>query len=93
MRKNGNVSFVVLILVTVVSIGVILYGQKTLGSEKFCSADSDCACGVNTRTKECFYGNEKYVDKNSQCPDFCSGIGGNLGIKCVKNECTQVRMR
>lgn len=59
-------------------------------SLKYCMSDSDCACGVYVGTKECFYGNKYYVDTNKQCPDFCSGIGGNLAIRCVNNECKQV---
>jgi hypothetical protein len=58
--------------------------------EKYCSKDSDCACGVNIKTKSCFAGNKKYVDITKQCPDFCSGIVGNLTTKCVNNLCKQI---
>jgi putative hemolysin len=57
--------------------------------EKFCEKDEDCACGVHVKTRECFFGNKKYVDEKTQCPDFCTGIGGNLVIKCEKNTCVQ----
>lgn len=62
------------------------------GGEDSCSADSDCACGIHKVDKNCFFGNEQYVDTNPAlaCPDFCSGIGGNLTIKCVSDKCTQV---
>lgn len=55
-----------------------------------CEQDEDCACGVSIGTNECFYGNKDYVDTSQQCPDFCTGIVGNLEIKCINKECTQV---
>ncbi len=58
--------------------------------ESYCNFDEDCACGIHKETSECFYGNKAYVDTNQQCPDFCTGIAGNLIIKCVNNECMQV---
>lgn len=54
-----------------------------------CAQDSDCACGKNIATGECFYGNKDYVNVSQQCPDFCTGIAGNLEIKCVDNKCVQ----
>lgn len=92
MRGKKNISFIIVILISVVSLAVILYGQKTLDAERSCKLDSDCACGVNIRTQECFYGNKNYVNAK-QCPDFCSGFAGNLQIKCVSNECRQVKIK
>ncbi|MDI6777608.1 MAG: hypothetical protein QMD77_00285 [Patescibacteria group bacterium] len=61
-------------------------------SEKSCQADSDCACGRRIETKECFFGNAKYVDPLLRpCPDFCTGIDGRFRTKCVNGECRQVR--
>jgi len=57
----------------------------------YCSYDLDCACGGRIGSSECFYGNKKYVDAKKQCPDYCSGIGGEYEIKCVANQCIQVR--
>lgn len=59
-------------------------------NETLCKTDSDCACGIHIRTKECFFGNEKYVDESKQCPDFCSGFTGQKRIKCVENQCKHV---
>lgn len=56
-----------------------------------CKTDADCACGTNKETGDCFYGNKKYVNTANQCPDFCSGYDGKLIIKCIDNECTQLR--
>lgn len=61
--------------------------------DKFCENDSDCACGVNLDTAECFYGNREYVSTNQQCPDFCTGIAANLEIRCLNNTCVQVKVR
>lgn len=60
--------------------------------EVFCENDSDCACGRNKTTNECAIGNEKYINDENEdnvepCPDFCSGIEGNLKVKCVTNKC------
>jgi hypothetical protein len=60
-------------------------------SEIYCETDTDCACGVHTVTKDCFYGNVAFVDTTKQCPDFCTGIAAMFEIKCVNNECRQVR--
>ncbi|MDO8507018.1 MAG: pilin [bacterium] len=60
--------------------------------EDSCSTDSDCACGIHKIDKNCFFGNEQYVntDPALACPDFCSGVGGNLTVKCVSDKCAQV---
>lgn len=58
-----------------------------------CKIDSDCACGVKKGTDECFVGNKDYVDTANQCPDFCTGFGGDLIIRCVENKCQQQRDR
>ncbi len=59
-------------------------------AEKYCEKDGDCACGRHTMTGNCFYGNADYVDTSRQCPDFCTGIAGNLRIVCVNDECKQI---
>lgn len=61
----------------------------------YCTADADCVCGgVDRRTGECFLGNRryaaKYVDFGRACPDFCSGITGDLVARCVQNRCETV---
>ena len=60
-----------------------------------CTTDSDCICGgMDANTERCFLGNkdyyENYVDKSKDCPDFCSGIAGNLVTRCVDKRCMQV---
>ncbi|MEM2768558.1 MAG: hypothetical protein QXL50_01370 [Candidatus Pacearchaeota archaeon] len=62
-------------------------------SKLFCQTDSDCACGVDKETRECAFGNKKYIDTSKQCPDFCTGIGGNLGVKCINNSCKIVNVK
>lgn len=62
--------------------------------EKRCALASDCACGVRIGEVEagqnhCFYGNKAFVNESVQCPDYCTGIAGNLEITCVLGECTQ----
>jgi len=64
--------------------------QDCIKYEKYCEKDEDCACGKHKTTGECFYGNKDYVNTLQQCPDFCTGIGGNLAIECINQECKQV---
>ena len=59
----------------------------------FCTVDSDCGCGINKKTNVCAIGNVQNINTETQCPDFCSGIEGNLVIKCVENKCSQVESR
>ena len=61
-------------------------------NDKYCTKDEDCACGIHKYTEECFYGNKKYVDMTKNCPDFCSGLSGNLELRCIDFECTQVQV-
>ncbi len=63
---------------------------KPTDKSKSCLTDSDCACGKNANG-ECFYGNIQFVNASEQCPDFCTGIGGNLEIKCISSGCKQVQ--
>lgn len=69
--------------------GVVVDQGAAASDEKYCVADSDCACGVHVSSGDCFFGNKDFVDSTKQCPDFCTGIGGNLEIKCVNSECVQ----
>ncbi len=55
----------------------------------FCVIDSDCACGTLESTGDCFYGQKGFVNTETQCPDFCTGIAGNLEIVCEGNRCRQ----
>lgn len=59
--------------------------------ETYCIEDSDCACGVHKETGVCFYGNERFVDTEERCPDFCSGIQGTMQIRCIDDRCQQVQ--
>ena len=61
----------------------------------YCETVDDCACdGFDTKNNACFVGNKKYYDayvnKTQDCPDFCTGIAGNLITKCIKNKCVNV---
>jgi hypothetical protein len=61
-------------------------------SEKSCQIDADCSCGRHKDTKQCFFGNTKYIDPALEpCPDFCGGFDGKMTSKCVSGECKQAR--
>ncbi len=69
--------------------------QPTKESKTFCNIDDDCVCGGKDKDGSCYLGNKNYyatdaVDQNAQCPDFCGGIGSNLEVKCVENQCKQL---
>ncbi|MBW2964475.1 eight-cysteine-cluster domain-containing protein [Candidatus Woesearchaeota archaeon] len=60
-----------------------------------CASDSDCICGGFDELKgRCYLGSKDYYDKfvnqSKDCPDFCTGIAGNLAVKCVDNKCMQM---
>ena len=85
----------ILFLVSVVLALMLLSGCKKNiilpVSEIACSVDSDCACGTHKDTGDCFVGNKEFVNVEKQCPDFCTGIAAMFEIRCVNNECRQVR--
>jgi hypothetical protein len=63
----------------------------------YCGKDDDCICGgIDTQTGDCFVGNKKYydlfVDQSKACPDFCTGIAGDRGTRCVDAKCITVRL-
>jgi hypothetical protein len=66
--------------------------SNEINSEKSCLNDTDCSCGRHKDTKQCFYGNIKYIDPSSNpCPDFCDGFDGKSTSKCISGECKQTR--
>lgn len=60
----------------------------TAACSKACRTDDDCACGTDTQTHQCAYGNKSCIDTSRQCPDFCTGINGQLRLRCVRRQCT-----
>ncbi|MEM4222197.1 MAG: DUF333 domain-containing protein, partial [archaeon] len=66
-------------------------GKCSPEKPNFCKSEKDCACGVHKKTGECFVGSKEFVDVNTQCPDYCTGIAGNLETKCVNFECKLVK--
>jgi hypothetical protein len=40
------------------------------------------------QTNQCAYGNKSCIDPARQCPDFCTGINGQLRLRCVRRQCT-----
>jgi len=55
-----------------------------------CRSDGDCACGVSRKSGACAYGLASEIDATKQCPDFCSGIAGNLRTVCREGACAKV---
>lgn len=94
MKVTAIVSQTWLALFLIVVFAVIgfatLESMKPADKSNFCLIDSDCACGKDAKG-ECFYGNSQYVNTSEQCPDFCTGFGGNLEIRCINNGCRQVQ--
>ncbi len=91
--KNNSAVFVAVIVIFALAFVFLSDSRTSAQPETYCKADSDCACGANVNTGDCFYGNKDFVDTAKQCPDFCSGVAGKLEIKCAGNECVQVQAR
>ncbi len=88
VSQNWLALFLIMVFIMV---GIAtLEGIRPAEKEKFCFLDSDCACGRNMLTGECFYGNKNFVNASEQCPDFCAGIGGSFELKCINNGCKRV---
>jgi hypothetical protein len=71
-------------------------GNQFMENPSFCNVDADCTCGgIDRNTENCFIGNKLYASKNvdftRDCPDFCTGIAGNLETNCVENKCQSVQ--
>jgi uncharacterized protein len=66
----------------------LLRDECSAEAPNFCETAADCACGKNTTTNDCFVGQKEFVDTAQQCPDFCTGIGGNLRLKCTDYKCS-----
>jgi hypothetical protein len=54
-----------------------------------CANDEDCLCGTNSKTGVCDYGAAACIKTASACPDFCSGLAGNLIWVCHNGLCQQ----
>jgi len=59
-------------------------------NKRYCQTNDDCVCGIDKETGECAVGNKTYIDTSKQCPDFCTGFGGQFKIVCKDNQCLQV---
>jgi hypothetical protein len=57
---------------------------------KSCTVDSDCDCGVDRGTGSCAFGRRECIDPSRQCPDYCTGMGGNRRLACIAGECQRV---
>ena len=89
-EKMNLKSLTILILIFCSVIITSCKKDVPLENEKYCSSDTNCACGTHKETGDCFFGNIQYVNTMKQCPDFCTGIAGNLQLKCINNTCRQV---
>ncbi|MFC1654113.1 hypothetical protein ACFL1M_04670 [Patescibacteria group bacterium] len=56
-------------------------------TKKACSIDADCGCGLDYLTNQCAIQNNDYLSGRCTAPDFCTGISGDCGPKCVDNQC------
>ncbi|MFC1647272.1 cohesin domain-containing protein [Patescibacteria group bacterium] len=56
-------------------------------NKKTCTSDNDCGCALDVDTNDCAIQNITYLTGHCTWPDFCSGISGNCGPKCVDNLC------
>lgn len=99
MRKI-NANKVVILFFVLIAISMIsgCSAQNNNADKLFCTQDSDCICsGTDKQTNECFIGNKEYfaknVDASKQCPDFCTGIAGNMKLSCKENKCQRISVK
>jgi eight-cysteine-cluster-containing protein len=101
-----NITIITLLIVSLLLLGCAPSQQQPPGTPGTppgtdipdigsCSVDADCICGgIDRQTGKCFLGSkayyDRYVDKKTDCPDFCTGIAGNLVTRCVDNKCMQM---
>lgn len=76
-------------------LALLLLASACTTDKLSCNSNEDCICGgIDTSDQSCFLGNkdyfDKFVDKDSSCPDFCGGIAGHLETRCVESKCKQV---
>lgn len=86
MKKINLIMIAILLLLTLLVFGCE-EKTPTLEEMKFCETVDDCACGTLKTDGSCFAGNKEYVNTQEQCPDYCSGIAGNLKLTCETNQC------
>jgi len=84
-----------LLIITLLFLAACTASTDGMPTQKGCQIDSDCVCGGMLKEGgDCFVGNKEWsegkVDFSLQCPDFCSGIAGNMETKCVKGSCEVV---
>lgn len=53
-----------------------------------CTTDPECGCALDVDTNQCAIQNNTYLTGRCFAPDFCSGITGDCGPKCINNRCT-----
>ncbi len=60
-------------------------------SQRECSVDADCGCGVSKSTGVCAVGPLERIDTSRRCPDFCEGFDGNFVTTCRAGRCINAR--
>ena len=69
-----------------------------LYNEKYCWDNTDCSCGINKYTNDCFVGNKTYIadpdplvypqELIDECNKFCGSDTEGSAVKCAENECS-----
>lgn len=102
MKKRLTMTAITAMMIITAILLTACEGKSTEDKEKTerlppantCEIDEDCICGgIDKATGNCFIGNKVYyeinVDKSKTCPDFCTGIDGNMVVKCINSRCQQ----
>ena len=94
IRNMGIISLVVLALGIIGCGNAETTSSNEIVAKDHCEIDSDCICGGKDPDGGCFLGNKdyynKYVDKSEDCPGFCTGVAGNIVVRCIDSKCVQM---
>lgn len=93
-RNLGIVAVLVLMFALMGCDRAEITSSDEIVAKDYCEIDADCICDGQDPDGGCFLGNKeyykKYVDKSEDCPNFCTGVAGNMVVRCIDNKCVQM---
>jgi hypothetical protein len=80
-------------LLPAVLLVVLVSGCSEPGHDElvYCSADSDCVCGLIAGTDQCYIGNRAFIEPSDRCFRMCFGDETRMA-RCADNVCMWVKV-
>lgn len=82
------------IIYTIIGLAIFLLASTTHAfaltptpDPYYCTQDAECGCGIDRYTLQCTIKNVRELNGVCNAPDFCNGITGRCGPKCISNRC------